>query len=156
MLESTNRNQFVYKDYLQEFFDTSSKPFVKEIVLIVALYWFYTTTPLQDFIIFIKYIIILILIRYVLSVLTQIRDNNDKRYFVLNANVIIFTTIILWMNQSGSLVDSGYLATVLITSYSLLVISTKEHYTSDVLVTLLVTYSLFNNSTVKYYVNGLS
>ena len=60
------------------------------------------------------------------------------------------------MNQSGSLVDSGYLATVLITSYSLLVISTKEHYTSDVLVTLLVTYSLFNNSTVKYYVNGLS
>lgn len=156
MLESTRRNQFVYKDYLQEFFDTSSKPFVKEIVLIVALYWFYTTTPLQDFIIFIKYIIILILIRYVLSVLTQIRDNNDKRYFVLNANVIIFTTIILWMNQSGSLVDSGYLATVLITSYSLLVISTKEHYTSDVLVTLLVTYSLFNNSTVKYYVNGLS
>jgi hypothetical protein len=156
MLESTNRNQFVYKDYLQEFFDTSSKPFVKEIVLIVALYWFYTTTPLQDFIIFIKYITILILIRYVLSVLTQIRDNNDKRYFVLNANVIIFTTIILWMNQSGSLVDSGYLATVLITSYSLLVISTKEHYTSDVLVTLLVTYSLFNNSTVKYYVNGLS
>jgi hypothetical protein len=125
-------------------------------VLIVALYWFYTTTPLQDFIIFIKYITILILIRYVLSVLTQIRDNNDKRYFVLNANVIIFTTIILWMNQSGSLVDSGYLATVLITSYSLLVISTKEHYTSDVLVTLLVTYSLFNNSTVKYYVNGLS
>ena len=156
MLESTNRNQFVYKDYLQEFFDTSSKPFVKEIVLIVALYWFYTNTPLQDFIIFIKYIIILILIRYVLSVLTQIRDNNDKRYFVLNANVIIFTTIILWMNQSGSLVDSGYLASVLITSYSLLVISTKEHYTSDVLVTLLVTYSLFNNSTVKYYVNGLS
>lgn len=156
MLESTRRNQFVYKDYLQEFFDTSSKPFVKEIVLIVALYWFYTTTPLQDFIIFIKYITILILIRYVLSVLTQIRDNNDKRYFVLNANVIIFTTIILWMNQSGSLVDSGYLATVLITSYSLLVISTKEHYTSDVLVTLLVTYSLFNNSTVKYYVNGLS
>jgi|688.fasta_scaffold199637_3 hypothetical protein len=156
MLESTNRNQFVYKDYLQEFFDTSSKPFVKEIVLIVALYWFYTTTPLEDFIIFIKYIIILILIRYVLSVLTQIRDNNDKRYFVLNANVIIFTTIILWMNQSGSLVDSGYLASVLITSYSLLVISTKEHYTSDVLVTLLVTYSLFNNSTVKYYVNGLS
>ena len=156
MLEFTKRNQFVYKDYLQEFFDTSSKPFVKEIVLIVALYWFYTTTPLQDFIIFIKYITILILIRYVLSVLTQIRDNNDKRYFVLNANVIIFTTIILWMNQSGSLVDSGYLATVLITSYSLLVISTKEHYTSDVLVTLLVTYSLFNNSTVKYYVNGLS
>lgn len=156
MLESTRRNQFVYKDYLQEFFDTSSKPFVKEIVLIVALYWFYTTTPLQDFIIFIKYITILIFIRYVLSVLTQIRDNNDKRYFVLNANVIIFTTIILWMNQSGSLVDSGYLATVLITSYSLLVISTKEHYTSDVLVTLLVTYSLFNNSTVKYYVNGLS
>lgn len=153
MLESTSRNQFVYKDYLQEFFDTSSKPFVKEIVLIVALYWFYTTTPLQDFIIFIKYIIILILIRYVLSVLTQIRDNNDKRYFVLNANVIIFMTIILWMNQSGSLVDRGYLAIVLITSYSLLVISTKEHYTSDVLVTLLVTYSLFNNSTVKYYVN---
>jgi hypothetical protein len=156
MLESTSRNQFVYKDYLQEFFDTSSKPFVKEIVLIVALYWFYTNTPLQDFIIFIKYIIILILIRYVLSVLTQIRDNNDKRYFVLNANVIIFMTIILWMNQYGSLVDRGYLASVLITSYSLLVISTKEHYTSDVLVTLLVTYSLFNNSTVKYYVNGLS
>jgi len=156
MLESTSRNQFVYKDYLQEFFDTSSKPFVKEIVLIVALYWFYTNTPLQDFIIFIKYITILILIRYVLSVLTQIRDNNDKRYFVLNANVIIFMTIILWMNQSGSLVDRDYLAIVLITSYSLLVISTKEHYTSDVLVTLLVTYSLFNNSTVKYYVNGLS
>lgn len=156
MLESTSRNQFVYKDYLQEFFDTSSQPFVKEIVLIVALYWFYTNTSLQDFIIFIKYIIILILIRYFLSVLSEIRDNNNKRYFVLNANVIIFTTIILCMNQFGSLVDRGYLASVLITSYSLLVISTKEHYTSDVLITLLVTYSFFNNSIVKYYVNGLS
>jgi hypothetical protein len=153
MLES---NQFVYKDYLQEIFDTSSKPFIKEIVLIVALYWFYTTISIEDFIIFIKYIILLILIRYFLSVLTQIRDSNDRRYFILNANVIIFMTIILWTNQFGILVDRGYLASVLITSYSLLVISTKEHYTSDVLVTLLVTYSLFNNSTVKYYVNGLS
>ena len=153
MLES---NQFVYKDYLQEIFDTSSKPFIKEIVLIVALYWFFTTISIEDFIIFIKYIILLILIRYFLSVLTQIRDSNDRRYFILNANVIIFMTIILWTNQFGILVDRGYLASVLITSYSLLVISTKEHYTSDVLVTLLVTYSLFNNSTVKYYVNGLS
>ena len=106
--------------------------------------------------IFIKYITILILIRYFLSVLTQIKDSNDRRYFILNANVIIFTTIILWMNQSGILVDRGYLALVLITSYSLLVISTKEHYTSDILVTLLVTYSLFNNSVVKHYINGLS
>lgn len=153
MLESTSHNQFVYKDYLHGIFDTSSKPFIKEIVLIVVLYWFYTTTSMEDFIIFIKYITVLILIRYVLSVLTQIKDNNDKRYFMLNANVIIFASIILWMNQSGILLDRGYLASVLITSYSLLVISTKEHYTSDVLVTLLVTYSLFNNSTVKYYLS---
>jgi len=154
MLES---NQFVYKDYLQEIFDTSSKPFIKEIVLLAALYWFYTTTTsTEDMMIFIKYITILILIRYFLSVLTQIKDSNDRRYFILNANVIIFMTIVLSMNKSGILVDRGYLALVLITSYSLLVISTKEHYTSDILVTLLVTYSLFNNSVVKHYINGLS
>ena len=154
MLES---NQFVYKDYLQEIFDTSSKPFIKEILLLAALYWFYTTTTsTEDMMIFIKYITILILIRYFLSVLTQIKDSNDRRYFILNANVIIFMTIVLSMNKSGILVDRGYLALVLITSYSLLVISTKEHYTSDILVTLLVTYSLFNNSVVKHYINGLS
>lgn len=153
MSESTNQKQFVYKDYLQEIFDTSSKPFLKEIVLLAALYWFYTTTSTEEMIIFIKYITILILIRYFLSVLTQIRDSNDRRYFILNANVIIFMTIVLSMNKSGILVDRGYLALILITSYSLLVISTKEHYTSDVLLTLVVTYSLFNNSVVKHYVN---
>ena len=156
MSESTSQKQFVYKDYLQEIFDTSSKPFIKEIVLLAALYWFYTTTSTEDMIIFIKYIIVLILIRYFLSVLTQIRDRDNRRYFVLNANVIIFTTVILLMHKSGMLVDKGYLALVLITSYSLLVISTKEHYTSDVLLTLVVIYSLFNNSVVKHYINGLS
>ena len=152
MSESIN-NSFVYKDYLHEIFDTSSKPFVKEIVLLAALYWFYINTSAPDFIIFIKCITLLILIRYLLSILTNINDRNGKRYFVLNANVIIFATMILMMHQSGILIDRGYLALVLITSYSLLVISTKEHYTSDVLVTLLVTYSCFNNAIVKYYLS---
>lgn len=151
MLQSTNPNQFIYKDYLHEIIDTSSKPFLKEIILLAALYWFYTTTSSEVFITFIKYIILLIIVRYTLSVLTQIRDHNDKRYFVLNANVIIFTLMILLMNQSGSLIDRDLLSAVIITSYSLLVISTKEFYTSDVLLTLVVTYSFFNNSSIKYF-----
>lgn len=151
MLQSTTSNQFIYKDHLHEIIDTSSKPFLKEIILLATLYWFYTNTSSEVFITFIKYIVILIIIRYILSILTEIRDHNDKKYFVLNANVIIFTLMILFMNNFGVLVHQNLISAVIITSYSLLVISTKECYTSDVLLTLVITYSFFNNSSIRYF-----
>lgn len=150
LTELDKSKSFVYKDYLHKFLDTSSKPFLKEIVLVAALYFFYLNTSVSMLMVFFKYITLLILIRYSLSVLTQIHDDNKARYFVLNANIMMFTTLILLMNQHGVLVNL-YLSVVLISSYSLLVISTKEHYTSDVLLTLFVTYSLFNNKLVNDY-----
>ena len=44
------------------------------------------------------------------------------------------------------MLNNTFITWALIISYSLLVISTKEHYTSDVVLTLILVYSIYENT----------
>lgn len=133
------------KDFVHEKLDTSKHQFLKEIILFITLYIFYLYSDSVILITFLKYIITFIIVRYLLSLLTEIKDEHNKKQFILNINVIVFTCVILLMNQYGILKEYQLLSYALIISYSLLVISTREYYTSDVIITLIVVHYLYKN-----------
>lgn len=150
-----SKNEYVVvKDYIQTVLDTSTKPFIKEFILIVSLYFFYNAVPTSVFINFIKYVLIMILFRYFLSIVTRIETKDGNRHFVLNANVIIFSLILFSLNRYNML-NNTFITWGLIISYSLLVISTKEHYTSDVVLTLILVYSIYENTYIRQYTDIL-
>jgi hypothetical protein len=148
-------SEIVVNDPIQSRFDTSEKPFLKELILFITLYLFYNNTESPVFIVFVKYSLILLCVRFGLNVLTERRDTKtDKRYFILNPHIILFSLICLLYN--AYIYNSGktYLTWIIIISYSLLVISTKEHLTSDSLLTLLTVYTVITNQTLKGYIEG--
>lgn len=153
--DKQNGNYLIVNDYIQSVVDTSTKPFIKEFILIVCLYFFYNIAPTSVFISFLKYVFIMIFFRYFLSVVTQIQNKHGQRHFILNANVIIFVLVLLSLNRH-QLFERTFLMWLLITLYSLLVISTKEHYTSDVILTIILVYSLYENTYIRYYIDNIT
>jgi hypothetical protein len=144
-------NTFVIKDYLQKYLDTSSKPFLKEIILLATIYFFYINVEIDVLTLALKYALILFVLRYLLSVFTDIQNVNSKRrYFQINGNVLLFSVILLIIAKKNYI---GYnWVWVLIISYSLLVISTLEHYTSDIIITVLLVHYVLTNNFITSYV----
>ena len=143
------KRTFVIEDYFQKRFNTSSRPFLKDIVLILLIYIFYMYSESNVLIMALKLSVILFVLRYILSVVTNIKHlGSRRRYFQINGNVLLFSIIILLMSKAHVLdIDKAFgLGPVLIISYSLLVISTRQHYTSDIIMTILLTYSLVTNN----------
>jgi hypothetical protein len=148
--------EFIVTDAIQKHIDTSDHPFLKELILFACLYLFYNNTETSIFIIFAKYALIMIFLRFVLNVLTERRDKTkDKRYFLLNAHVILMTLMCLLSFRYNvyGLGNSLLLTWVIIISYSLLVISTKEHYTSDVILSILIVLLSIDNDKIHSYIS---
>ncbi len=144
--------QIDIRDRLHNVFNTSSKLFIKEIILIVMIYMFYSNVTFNTFFTFIKYTFLFLSLRFILSFVTEKRDSiTKKKYFDLNAPMIIFTTIILLTYKTGILYNK-LLLSLIIVSYSIYIISTQEYYTSDVIITLLLVYSLMNNPNISYFI----
>lgn len=142
------KKEVVVYDLVQQYIDTSSKPFVKEFILLTSLYLFYTNVEGYVFTIFVKYALIMLCIRYILNLLTERRKGDKSKYFILNSHLILFTLMCLLYNTYALGSERLILTWTIITSYSLFIISTGEHYTSDILLTLLTVYTLVNNTTV--------
>jgi hypothetical protein len=177
--ETYNENSI--RDYLQTRFDTTSKPFLKEIVLLVAIYLFYVNVESNVLITACKYAIVLFVIRYILAILTDIRTNirtntrtitrtneitneitnkitnartnavtntrtknKSSRYFQINGHLILFCIILFLLNFKD------YMMWILIISYSLLVISSQEHYTSDIIMTVFLVHYVYKLELVKW------
>lgn len=154
-----NNKTIVVWDYLQKRFDTSSKPFLKEIVLLVAMYLFYVNVESNVLITACKYAIVLFVIRYILAIFTDIRINRtdtrtdkitnartdkSRRYFQINGHLILFCIILFLLNLKD------YMMWILIISYSLLVISSQEHYTSDIIITIFLVHYVYKLELVKW------
>lgn len=151
----TDTQTYTISDYIHSV--TTPKPFIKEIVLIALAYWFYTTSSSSSMISFVKYTVIVMLIRYILSEMTQIVSVNDKKkQFQLNAHVMIFMIIVLIMNRNGVLSNQTLVTSILVIAYSLLVVTTRDTYTSDVVMTVLFVYSFFNNPFIMRYLEEIS
>jgi hypothetical protein len=148
-LNMPNEKTIVIRDYLQTRFDTSSKPFLKEIVLLVAMYLFYVNVESNTLVTACKYAIVLFVLRYILAFFTDIRTNTttnkntSRRYFQINGHLILFCIILFLLNLKD------YMVWILIISYSLLVISSQEHYTSDIIITIFLVHYVYKLELVK-------
>ena len=143
---------FMVKDLLHNYLDTTQIPFVKELILILCVYLFYHNSSFETFTFFIKYAFILFIIRYVLSTLTyKYKEISNKKYFDLNAHVILLTLIVLLSNKYNKL-PNEFLTWLIIVVYGLLVISTRENFTSDVFVTIFIVYIFVNYKDISRYI----
>lgn len=143
---------FMVKDLLHNYLDTTQIPFVKELILILCIYLFYYNSSFETFTFFIKYAFILFIIRYVLSTLTyKYKEISNKKYFDLNAHVILLTLIVLLSNKYNKL-PNEFLTWLIIVVYGLLVISTRENFTSDVIITIFIVYIFVNYKDISRYI----
>lgn len=150
-MQVEKKEYVIINDHIQSLIDTSDKPFIKEFILLLSLYLFYTYVPQYVFVSFIKYVLILILFRYFLSVVTDIQSKSGNRHFVLNANVIIFSMVLFSLNRYQ--LQKPFVMWIMILSYCVLVISTKEYYTSDIILTLVLVYSIYENNYIRKYID---
>ena len=141
---------FMVKDLLHNYLDTTQIPFVKELILILCIYLFYYNSSFETFTFFIKYAFILFIIRYILSTLTY-KEISNKKYFDLNAHVILLTLVVLLSNKYNKL-PNEFLSWLIIIVYGLLVISTRENFTSDVFVTIFIVYIFVNYKDISRYI----
>lgn len=147
-----NIKQIDIIDKLHNVINTSSKSFIKDVILVIMIYVFYSNVSFNTFIVFIKYSLFFLFLRFVLSFVTEKRDAISKeKHFDLNAPIIIFTTIILLTYKYGILYNT-FLLSLMVITYSVFVISTQDYYTSDAIITLLLVYSLMNNSNITYFI----
>lgn len=149
---SDNIKQIDIIDKLHNVINTSSKSFIKDVILVIMIYVFYSNVSFNTFIVFVKYSLFFLFLRFVLSFVTEKRDAISKaKHFDLNAHIIIFTTIILLTYKYGILYNT-FLLSLMVITYSIFVISTQDYYTSDAIITLLLVYSLMNNPNIIYFI----
>lgn len=147
-------SKFIVEDWIQNNikFKSSFMELLNNILLVLLVYVFYSNVEFPIFVKFIKYYVLILIIRYIISSVTNIKDiENNKRYFQINSHIALFVLIILICIESNTfeLSDNYYLSLALILIYSLIVIITKYAYTYDVITTVLLIHYIFNLETFK-------
>lgn len=145
---------YVIEDWLQDNvkLDISSIELFNNIFLFALVYIFYSNVDFPIFLKFIKYYILILCIRYILSSLTTIKESkNNKRYFQINSHIGLFLIIILICIETNTfgLSDNNYLAPILTIIYSFIIILIKSGYTYDVIISILLIHYIFNLKILK-------
>jgi hypothetical protein len=151
-------SKFVVEDWIQDNIKIKI-PFIEllnNVLLGLLLYMFYSNVEFSIFLRFIKYCVLLLFIRYILSYITTIKDveNNNKRYFQINGHVALFLIIILLCIETNTfgLSTNVYLSMGLILVYSLIVILAKYGYTYDIITTILLVNVIFNSEQLRIWI----
>lgn len=147
-------SKFIVEDWIQNNikFKSSFMELLNNILLVLLVYVFYSNVEFPIFVKFIKYYVLILIIRYIISSVTNIKDvENNKRYFQINSHIALFVLIILICIESNTfeLSNNYYLSLALILIYSLIVIITRYAYTYDVITTILLIHYIFNSDTFK-------
>ena len=145
---SDNQSSYLITDYIQKNFGNSQLSLLRDIILGISIYLFYCNVESQIFFKFLKYSVILLSIRYIISLLTSFIDPiTNKRHFQISGHLVLFLLMIIIYIESNNI--SLYTASGLVLSFALLVIISKGHYTSDIISTILLTYYVFNLNVFK-------
>lgn len=147
-------SKFIVEDWIQNNikFKSSFMGLLNNILLVLLVYVFYSNVEFPIFVKFIKYYVLILIIRYIISSVTNIKDvENNKRYFQINSHIALFVLIILICieNTTFGLDENYYLSLGLVLIYALIVIITKYAYTYDVITTILLIHYIFNSETLK-------
>lgn len=152
--ESKHPDTFIITDQLQNYFRNDNWLILKDILLIGFGYIFYANVEFSIFVKALKYFVAILTIRYLISITTMYKNKyTHEKYFQINSHLSLFMIMIL-LSIQNNLFSFGLnqsMAWILILTYTILIISSQQHYSSDVLYTMLLVYYLFTNN----YFNNL-
>lgn len=137
-----------FHEYMQDKFDTNSLTMLNEIIFYGIFVYYYYFGPIQNseqnFAI-IKFIAIIFALRYLFNYITKYTVINEQKeetsYFQLNGKIAVFTILILFLSATH---ENSYTTLSILIAYSLLSSAAKYGYTIDNLLTVGITYFLFN------------
>lgn len=142
-------NKIEISDYLHENLQLQDYIFIKDIILLLCIYLFYINFPYENFIKVLKIFIVVIIVRYILSLLTTYKfanENEKEKYFQYNFHIALLYILILsalHYQKSNNIDNYFYLFHFLLLLYILLNIGNQSIYTTDAIFTLAVTNLLY-------------
>ncbi len=133
---------------MQDKFDTNTLTILNEIIFYSIFVYYYYFGPIQDtqqnFKI-VKYIIVILLLRYLFNYITSYtivtEDNKKIGYFQFNGKIAIFTLLVLFLSLGH---ENLYTTLAIIFSYALLSSAAKYGYTVDNVITVGITYFIIS------------
>jgi hypothetical protein len=137
-----------FQNYMQDKFDTNTLTILNEIIFYSIFVYYYYFGPIQDtqqnFKI-VKYIIVILLLRYLFNYITSYtivtEDNKKIGYFQFNGKIAIFTLLVLFLSLGH---ENLYTTLAIIFSYALLSSAAKYGYTVDNVITVGITYFIIS------------
>lgn len=129
-------------DYIQENLDFNEYSIFKDITLGILIYLFYINVPSDIFIKTLKIFIIIILSRYILSLLTTYKLKDNKKYFQYNSHIAFVYILILTLFELNNITETNkifYMYYIFLLFYTLFIIGCKHVYTTDALSTIFLT-----------------
>jgi hypothetical protein len=134
------------EDSLQNNFDFSNISVIKDIMLGLSVYLFYINAESDIFMAFLKMIILLFIVRWLLANITKITDTSakPKRHFQISGHLIILYTIVFLSIRYNlfNLQDNQNIGWFVVFLYSFFIITTKTNTTSDILFSVLLIHAL--------------
>jgi len=140
------------EDSLQNNFDFSNISVIKDIMLGLSVYLFYINAESDIFMAFLKMIILLFIVRWLLANVTKMTHtshNGDtsakpKRHFQISGHLIILYTIVFLSIRYNlfNLQDNQNIGWFVVFLYSFFIITTKTNTTSDILFSVLLIHAL--------------
>ena len=137
-----------FQNYIQDKFDTNTLTMLNEIIFYCIFVYYYYFGPIQDtqqnFKI-VKYIIAILLLRYIFNYITSYtivtEDKKEIGYFQFNGKVAVFTLLVLFLSLGH---DNLYATLAIVFSYALLSSAAKYGYTIDNVITVGITYFIIS------------
>ena len=137
---------FTIKDWIGMKFNMQNLSIVKDVILGCLLYIFYINSDFETNLVTFKYILIVFGLRYILSIMTLTVDNvTNKRYFQINGHLSIFVIICFIMLKNMMFNINEFVIWMSIIGYSFLIVALHEHYTYDIIATILLNDYLIKN-----------
>lgn len=138
------------KDFLRENLKLEDYTFIKDFILLICIYLFYINFPQNIFTNILKVFVIIIIFRYILSLLTTYKENAESslKYFQYNSQIaFIYILILTYVNYYKILeketLTQFYIVYIFLILYILLNIGTKNVYTTDAISTIAITNFIY-------------
>lgn len=139
-------NSMIIIDKLQQTYDYSTYTILRDIVLLVVVYFTYTHLPFSTFSNIWKLYIGVLVIRFIMSELTIWRKKDSyKKYFQMSGHMALFTLSVLFASQHNLFnLQNTLFRNVLLLSYAILNIIVHAHFTTDIINTTVFVHFLYS------------
>jgi hypothetical protein len=137
---------YTIEDTLQNNLNLESYSVIRDILLGISVYLFYINSSYDVFMTFIRMILILFVIRFLLANITKITDTTtNQKHFQISGHLIILYSIIALSIQHNNfnLENNANLGWLIVGVYSLFIIGTKQQTVSDIVLSLLLLSFIF-------------